>query len=461
MFAASLPMFMVALDNLVVTNALNEIRNDLSASLTELGWVSNSYILAFAACLLAAAGLGDRFGRRRVFLIGIVAFTLTSIGAGLAGSAELLILFRTLQGVSAAAIMPLSLTLLATAVPPERRGAAIGLWAGVSSLAVAVAPLLGGAITTGLSWHWIFLINVPVGIVALPLALRGLNESERLPRRLDVLGILLAGVAVLALVWAVLSAPDRGWTSAAVLGAFVGAAVLLVVFVLWEKRAADPLLPLRFYRSRAFVLANVISWAVYFAMFGAVFLIAQFLQFAQGRSALAAGLWTLPWSIMPMLVAPKAGAIAGRIGGSRLVAIGLALCAAGVASFALVVSPDAAPGLFVVPFILAGTGMGLVFAPITTVVLSAVGPADFSTASGANTTVRELGGACGIAVLASVFAVNGGFGSAAAFTDGMVPGLWISVAVAAAGALVALAIPGPRPAPAPVQTAAKQESASA
>ncbi|MER8073319.1 DHA2 family efflux MFS transporter permease subunit [Streptomyces sp. NPDC094034] len=458
-FAVSLPMFMVALDNLLVTNALTAIRGDLGASPEQLQWVTDAYILGFAGLLLAAAGFGDRFGRRRVFVSGITAFTLASLGCGLVSSPGLLILFRALQGMSAAAVLPISLTLLAMAVPPERRGAAIGLWSGISGLAVALAPLIGGAITTGLNWHWIFLVNLPVGIVAVPLVLKVISESHGTPSKLDAPGLLLAAGGVVALVWAIIEGNARGWASASTLATFAASVVLLVAFVLWERRAEAPLLPLRFYRIRAFTLSNLVSLTVYFGMFGATFLIAQYLQVVRGHSAFVAGLWTLPWAIMPMFISPIAGKLTARVGGGRLMALGMFVSGIGLVWFNLVAGVDTPDWQFIAPFALAGAGMGLVFAPTATVVMGSVQPQEIGKASGANTTVRELGGALGIAVLASVFAAKGGYGEKQSYVDGMGPAVWIAVVVVFLGAALALGIPSPKkaePKPtAPAEPAAK------
>ncbi|MEU3723796.1 MFS transporter [Streptomyces sp. NPDC031705] len=442
--AVSLPMFMVALDNLVVTNALASIRRDLGSTVENLQWVTNAYVLGFAGFLLTAAGLGDRYGRRKVFAIGITAFTLASLGCGLSDSTEALILFRTLQGITAAAVLPLSLTILTVSVPPEKRGVAIGLWSAISSLAVALAPLVGGGITTGLDWHWIFLINIPVGLIAIPLVLKVLDESRGAPAKLDIPGLVLAGAGVLSLIWAIVKGGEEGWTSSTVVAAFAAAAVLLVAFLLWERKASSPMLPLSIYKIKAFSLANVVSLAVFFGLFGPIFLIAQYLQVARGHSAFEAGLWTLPWAIMPMLVAPFAGKFAPRVGSGLLMAAGLFISGIGLAWFAAVAGVDAADWEYVGPFILAGAGMGLVFAPTAMVVMSSVPPQMAGKASGANTTVRELGGALGIAVSTSIFSTSGAYDTPQSFTDGMTPGLWVGAAVLVVGALIALAIPRPR-----------------
>jgi EmrB/QacA subfamily drug resistance transporter len=446
--ASSVPMFMVSLNNLVVTNALYEIGLDLNADVEQLQWVVNAFILAFAGLLLTGAALGDRFGNRRVFLWAIAVFSAGSVACAFAGSVDTLIAARVLQGVGAAAVLPLSLTLVAGAVPERKRSLAIGLWGGINGMAVAVGPLVGGAVTEGLDWQWIFWINVPVGLVAVPLVLWAVRESTGSDRSLDLLGMLLVCSAVTVTVWGIVEAHDAGWTSTRILGAFGLAAALLVAFVLWERRVAHPLLPLRFYRIPAFVLSNLSSLAMFFGVFGSIFFLAQFLQGPLGFSAFGAGLRTLPWTAMPMLVAPLAGAFTDRIGGGRLITAGLLLQAAGLGWIATIAATDLEYARLVPPMIVAGLGMGLVFAPLSAVVLGSVRPIEFGKASGANNTVREVGGALGIAVLVTVFqgyfddtVIRSPADAAQAFVNGMVPAIWVGVGIVVLGAVAAAFIP--------------------
>lgn len=443
--ACSLPMFMVALDNLVVSTALRTLAVDLEASTQQLQWFVNAYVLSFACLLLTGAALGDRFGRRRVFVAGIALFTLASIGCGLSDSSEQLIAMRALQGLGASAVMPLSLTLLAEEVPDKKRNLALGLWSAVSGMAVALGPVVGGAVVDGLDWQWIFWINVPVCLVAIPLILAVLRESSLDGTRLDLLGMLLATAGLLSMVWAIVNGEDRGWSSGIILSAFAGGVVLLALFVMWERRAPQPLLPLSFYRKRAFVFSNLVSATMYFGVFGSIFLLAQFFQIAPVRTPLEAGVLTLAWTLMPMFVAPVAGALTDKVGGGRLMAAGLFLQAIGLAWINLVASSDTPYSRMVGAMIVAGIGMGLVFAPTAAVVLGSVGPQYRGKASGANNTVREIGGALGTAILSSVFMHYGDDRTAQGFVDGMKPGIWIGVAVVLVGALCALAIPRPRP----------------
>jgi EmrB/QacA subfamily drug resistance transporter len=438
--STTVALFMVVLDNLVVSTAIPVIRVDLGASLEQLEWTVNAYTLTFAAFLLTGAALGDRFGRRRVFMLGIGIFTVASAGAALAPSADWLIAARALQGIGGAIVTPLTLTLLSAAVPASKRGAALGVWSGVAGLAVASGPLVGGAVVEGLSWQWIFWLNVPIGLVLLPIASR-LQESYGPDKALDLPGLGLASAGLLSLTWGIINGHGHGWTSTEIVVALAVGAVLLAAFVLWERRTPEPMLPMRFFENRAFSAANAASLFMYFGMFGSIFLLTQFFQTAQGYSPLEAGLRVLPWTAMPMIVAPISGVLSDRIGGRPLMAIGLALQAAGLAWIAAVSTATVGYGSLVGPFILSGIGMGMFFAPVANVVLSAVRPVEEGKASGANNAIREVGGVLGVAVLASIFARYGGYESPVTFNDGLVPALWVGAVVVAIGSVSALLIP--------------------
>jgi len=440
----SIALFMTTLDNLVVTTALPTMQRDLHASISGLEWTVNAYTLTFAVLLMLGAALGDRLGRKRVFLVGLGIFTLGSAAAAMSPSIEWLIGARALQGVGGAIVTPLTLTILSDAVPAERRGLALGLWGGVSGLGVALGPLVGGAVVQGLSWQWIFWLNVPIGLAAIPLGLSRLRESHGPAARLDVTGVGLITASALGLVWGLVRANSRGWTSPEIVASLIAGVVLLVVFVAWERRAREPMLPMRFFRNRAFAAANAASLLMFFGMFGSIFLLTQYLQNVQGNSPLEAGLRMLPWTGMPMIVAPIAGAVTDRIGGRPLLIAGLALQATALAWLASITAPDVAYIDLVPPFAIAGVGMALFFAPVATVVLGAVSPREAGKASGANNAIRELGGVFGVAVLASIFTHQGGYGSADLFTDGIIPALWVGAAVVGVGALAAGFLPGRR-----------------
>jgi len=421
----SIAIFMVTLDNLVVTTALPSIRADLGATIEDLEWTVNAYTLAFAVFLLTGAALGDRFGRRRMFLAGLTIFTGASAAAALAPSTDALIAARAVQGVGAAIVAPLTLTLLSEAFPAERRGAALGIWSGIAGLAVALGPLVGGAIIEGVSWQWIFWVNVPVGIVLLPLARRGLAESRGPARRLDLPGVALATLGLLGVVYATVRGNALGWDSTTVIGSYAAGVVLLAAFALWELRTPDPMLPLRFFRTRAFAATSGVSLAMTFGIFGSIFLLAQFFQTVWGYGPLEAGLRTLPWTGMPMIVAPIAGILSEKIGSRPLMATGLALQSLAIVWLAAITTPDVAYAALVPAFVLGGTGMALVFAPSANAILSAVRPQEAGQASGANNAIRELGGVLGVAVLAAVFAGAGGYESGQAFVDGLRPALLV------------------------------------
>jgi EmrB/QacA subfamily drug resistance transporter len=438
----SVALFMVTLDNLVVTTALPVIRRDLHAGISGLEWTVNAYTLTFAVLLLTGAALGDRFGRRRMFAIGLGIFTLASAAAALAPSIGALDAARAVQGLGAAIVLPLTLTILSAAVPAERRGLALGAWGGISGLAVAFGPLVGGAVVSGISWHWIFWLNVPIGVVLAPLALARLDESYGPTSRLDLPGLGLVSAGLFGIVWGLVRGNSIGWSSPEIVGALVAGAALVAAFVAWELRTAEPMLPMRFFRDRTFTLANVSSLFMFFGMFGSIFLLSQFFQTVQGYSPLASGVRILPWTAMPMIVAPIAGALSDRVGGHRLMGLGLALQAAGLAWIAAVSTPTTPYADLVLPFALSGIGMGLFFAPVANVVLSRVRFEEQGQASGANNAIRELGGVFGVAVLASVFSHYGGYGSATSFTNGMTPAVWIGAVVVALGAVAAFAIKG-------------------
>lgn len=447
----SVALFMSSLDNLVVTTALPAIRDHLHASLADLEWTVNAYTLTFAVLLLTGAALGDRFGRRRMFVIGVAIFTAASAAAALSTTAQELVLARAVQGLGGAILTPLTLTLLSAAVAPNRRGLALGAWGAVGGLAVAVGPLVGGAIVDGASWHWIFWVNVPIGLALIPIAWRRLAESRGPAGRLDLVGTLLASAGLFGLVLALVRGNSWGWGSPRVVGLLAVGGMVLAAFVAWEQRLAarggQPMLPLRLFRSRAFAATNAASLLMFFGMFGSVFLLAQFLQVSMGYSPFAAGLRTLPWTAMPAVVAPIAGILSDRIGGRRIVATGLALQAVGLAMFAALASPTVAYVDLVPALVVSGIGMGMFFAPVANLLLSSVRREEEGIASGANNAIRELGGVFGVAVLASVFGHYGSYASPTAFADGVGPAVWVGAGVVALGAVAALLIPRhPRPA---------------
>jgi EmrB/QacA subfamily drug resistance transporter len=426
-------LFMIVLDNLIVMSSLPAIQRDLGATLEQLAWIVDAYILSFAVLMLAGAALGERFGRRRVLIAGLLLFSGASAAAALSTSTAMLIAARVVQGAGAAVLMPLTLTLLTTNVPTERRANALGVWSAIAGLGVALGPIAGGLLTSGLSWHWIFWVNVPVGLVAAVVAPRVLAESrgERAP--IDLPGLALATTGLLGIVWATVRGNAMGWGSPATLGAYAAGALLLAGFLRREATAPHPLLPLGLFRSRTFSLANAVGFFLHFAMFGTFFLVIQFLAEVRGEGAIAAGLYTLPWTAMPLIVSPLAGRLGQRIHPAVVVAAGLALITAGIGAVALVLGHDTpslalAPGLFSI-----GVGIGLVLPNLIALALSAVAPADVGRASATLSTARQLGSVFGVAVPVAILQLSGDIiaGSQAAL---------LTTALAAAGAvLLALA----------------------
>ncbi|MBW8485137.1 DHA2 family efflux MFS transporter permease subunit [Actinomadura sp. PM05-2] len=448
-------LFMVTLDNLIVTNALPAIRTDLGTGLEGLEWTVNAYTLATAVLLLPAASIADRFGRRRLFLLGLALFTAASATAALAPGIGVLIAARAVQGVGGAIVAPLTLTLLATAVPAERRGVALAAWSAMSGLGVALGPVVGGAVTQYTSWEWIFWINVPVGAVLLAIAPRFLAESHGPAGRLDPAGTLLVSGGMLGVVLGLVRGNEHGWTSPQVLGALAAGGVLLAAFIAWELRAPHPMLPMGLFRSRGFSTVNLVAAAMALAMFGTTFLLIQFLQSVMQLTPLQAGVRSLPWTGMPILVAPLTAPLVARFGGRAVLGAGMLFQAAGIGWMAALLAPDVTYGALVPGFVLAGIGMGLFFPPVARLVLGFAPPERTGVASGVSNTVRQLGTVLGVAVLGAIFSANGDMTAPEPFADGLAPALWTATAVLAAAALATLAVPRrlpahPAPEPAPV-----------
>ena len=440
--------FMVVLDSVVVITALPRMQRDLHVGLAALQWTLTAYNIAFAAGIITAAALGDRFGRRRVFAIGLVLFTIASAACALAPDAPALIAARTGQGLGAAVILPLSLTILTTAFPAQRRGMIVGIYGGLAGLAVALGPIIGGAIIQGIDWHWIFWVNVPIGAAALPLALRLLPESHGAAERLDPLGVTLVTGGVVAVVWALVQASQLGWGSAEIVGGLVSGAVLLLAFTAWERRASQPMVPPRLFRSRAFAVGNATTFLFTGAIFAAGFLVTQEFQLARGYSPVSAGLRLLPFFGTPMLIAPIAGAVSDRVGRRPVMATGLFLQTCGFAWVALRGSLSTSWVELDVALLIAGAGVSMALPTVPTAVLNAVAPRELGKASGINYMMQRLGPAVAIAIASAVFAAYGHLGTPASVTAGFRPALAACAGLALLAALSALAItpPGtPRP----------------
>ncbi len=437
----SVASLMVALDATVVATALSSIRLHLGATIEQLEWTSNAYALSFAVLLMSGAAIGDRFGRRGVFAVGLAVFSAASAACALSPDVGWLIAMRTVQGVGAALVMPNALALLSEAYPPERSGWALGVFAGVTGLAVLGGPVVGGAITQGIAWQWIFWLNVPIGVVAIALSLVRVRESRGPDTRLDLLGLALVTGAGLGLVWGLVRGNSAGWASLEVLGTLIGGALLAVGFVLWERRTAVPMLPMRFFRSRAFSAGNASVFLLHTSLFGAVFFMAQFQQVALGQGPLDSGLRLLPWTGTLFVVAPKAGELVDRIGERPLIVTGLLMQAIGFGWISLIASPTMDYVSMVAPMVIAGAGVSMAYPAVQKVVVGAVGPRDIGKASGSYNTMRQLGGVFGVAILVAIFSGAGGFGSPRSFTDGFTPAMSVAAMMSFGGMFAGLLLP--------------------
>ena len=438
---ASIASLMVALDALVVTTALPTIRVHLGASIEQLEWTVNAYTLSFAVLLMTGAALGERFGRRRMFAVGLGLFSGASAACALAPNVGLLIAARAVQGVGAALVMPLGLTLLSAAYPPDRRARALGIFSGITGLAVLGGPVIGGAITQGIAWQWIFWINVPIGLLTIPVVFRRVDESYGPRTAPDVGGLALITGAAVGIVWALVRGNSAGWASVEVLTSLVVGASLAVAFVLWEWRTAEPMLPMGLFASRPFASGNAAIFFLCTSLYGAVFFMAQFLQTAQHQGPLDAGLRLLPWTGTLFIVAPLTGARISRIGERPFAVAGLLLQAAGMGWIALIAGPEVAYWRLVAPLAIAGCGVSMAMPAIQNAVMSSVAPASIGKASGTFNMLRQLGGVFGIATLVAVFSGAGSYGSAQLFSDGFTAALGVSAALSVVGALVSAGLP--------------------
>ena len=448
MALTSTAYFMVVLDSVVVITALPRMQRDLHASLSSLQWTLNAYGIAFAAGIITAAALGDRLGRRKIFLGGLGLFTGASVVCALAPNLPELIAARTVQGLGGAAVLPLSLTILTAAFPVERRGMIVGIYGGLAGLAVAFGPIVGGAVTQGIDWHWIFWINVPIGVCAVALGMRLLPESYGAPERLDLVGVGLVSAGVVALVWALTRANDVGWASAEVIATLAAGAVLLVAFAVWEGVVSEPMVPLRLFAIRDFGVGNLTTFLMSGAIFAGGLLITEEFQLARGYSPVGAGLRLLPFFATPMLVSPLAGALSDRIGRRPIIIAGLSLLTAGFVWVAWHGSLDANWIELVIALLVAGVGISMALPTVPTAVLSAVAPHEMGKAAGINYMAQRFGAVFAVAIGSTVFSTYGSFTNPVAVTAGFKPALWACVILASLGALSAMAM-SPRPTPVP------------
>jgi len=432
--------FMVALDALVVITALPRMQRDLHVGLSSLQWTVNAYGIAFAAGIISAAALGDRFGRRRIFNAGLVLFTIASAACALAPNAGELIAARTIQGLGGAVVLPLSLTILTTAFPAEKRGMIVGVYGGLAGLAVALGPVVGGLVTEGIDWHWIFWLNVPIGVAAALLGLRLLPESHGARERLDLIGVGFVTAGAVALVWALTRANDIGWTSGETVSTLAAGTVLLAAFLAWEARIDAPMVPLRMFAVREFALGNLTTFLMSGSVFAAAFFVTEEFQMARGYSPLGTGLRLLPFFATPMFIAPLAGALSDRVGRRPIMVAGLSLQAIGLTWVAVRGSLATSWVELAVALLVAGVGISMALPTVPTAVLSAVSPAEMGKASGINYMAQRFGAVFSIAVGSAVFSTYGHLGTPASVTAGFRPALWASATLAllAAGGAAAI-----------------------
>jgi EmrB/QacA subfamily drug resistance transporter len=432
--------FMVSLDSQVVATALPVIRLHLHASLASLEWTVNAYTLSFAVLLLTGAALGERLGRRRMLTAGIGLFTAASAACALAPDAGALIVARAVQGAGAALMLPLALALLSAAFPPQRRAWALGIFSSVTGIAVLAGPVVGGAVTQGLAWEWIFWLNVPIGLLIIPFILARL-PAGRTSACLDPFGLIMITGGALGIVWALIRANTVGWASPEIVLTLAAGALLAAAFVVWELRAHAPMMPLRLFRSRAFAAGNAAAFCVFAVLLALVFFMAQFLQTGLGYGPLGAGLRLLPAWAMLTLIAPFSGALIGRVGERPLIAGGLTVVAGGLTWLALIARAGLPYSQLAAPLILAGVGASVAIPATMSAVMTSVPPAAIGQASGTLNMLRQLGGVFGIAICAAVFAAHGGYASPAAFASGFGPAMGACAGLALLGAAAGLAIP--------------------
>ena len=458
--AVSFGLFMIMLDNTVVNVALPSIQRDLDTDLSELQWIVTGYALTFAALMLVGGKVADAYGRRLIFVIGIAVFTIASLLCGLADSGEMLISARVLQGAGAALMNPATLSIIAATFPPHQRGTAIGIWAGVSALALAIGPLIGGLITEHLDWSWIFFVNVPIGILGVVASYLFIDESrDETHVRLDLPGLATSAVGLFALTYGLIEANTYGWSSARIVGSFVLAGVTLAAFVVLERRQRDPMLPLELFRSGTYTGANLVVLLVALAMFGVFFFVSLYMQNILGYSAVQAGAAFLPMTILIILVAPVAGKASDRIGSRGLMTAGMIFIAVQLVMFSRL-SADASFWDLFPALLIGGVGMSLTMTPSAAAATRSVSVDKAGVGSAVLNSARQVGGTMGIAVMGAIVAAEaGGERTVDAFMRGFESALLVAAAIAVVGAVVAFTLVRPHERPGTPERAAVEPAA--
>lgn len=436
--AVSFGLFMIMLDNTVVNVALPSIQRDLGVGLSELEWIVAGYALTFASLMLIGGKLADAYGRRRLFVAGIVVFTIASLACGLSGTGGQLIAARIVQGVGAAMMNPATLSIIAATFPPRQRGTAVGIWAGVSALALAIGPMVGGLLTDNASWHWVFYVNIPFGILGIIASYLLIDESrDETHVRLDVPGLLTSALGLFALTYALIEANTYGWGSARIVGAFAVSAVSLAAFIQLERRQRDPMLDLALFRNRTYVGANLVVLLVALAMFGVFFFVSLYMQNILGYSAVQAGASFLPMTLLIIVVAPLAGRASDRVGSRWLMVSGMALVAIQLLYFSQL-SVDSSFMTLLPALVLGGIGMAMTMTPSSAAAIRAVPVDKAGVGSAVLNACRQVGGSLGIAVMGAIMAgAANGERTPEAFMRGFERSLLTAAGIAIAGAAVA------------------------
>ena len=442
--AVSFGLFMIMLDNTVVNVALPAIQSDLGADLSELQWVVAGYALTFAALMLIGGKVADAYGRRLIFVVGIGVFTSASLWCGLADSSDELIAARVLQGAGAALMNPATLSIIAATFPARERGTAIGIWAGVSALALAIGPLVGGLITEHIHWSWIFFVNVPVGILAIVASFLFIDETrDETHVRLDLPGLATSGIGLFTLTYGLIEGNTYGWGSPRIVGSFVVAVVAIVAFVLLERHQRNPMLPLELFRNRTYTGANLVVLLVALAMFGVFFFMSLYMQQILGYSAVQTGAAFLPMTILIILLAPIAGKTSDRIGSRGLMTVGMVLIAAQLVYFSRL-GLDATFWNLLPAFLVGGAGMALTMTPSAAAATRGVSVDKAGVGAAVLNASRQVGGSLGIAIIGAIMAHKaGGASTPESFIDGFQSGLLVAAVIASVGAVVAFVLVRP------------------
>ncbi len=436
----SLTSFLVGLDALVVTTALPTLHEEFGASVSGLGWTINAYALAFAASILTGSTVGDRFGRRRVFVIGLLVFTMASALCALSPDIGTLIWARALQGIGGGIALPIALALITDATPPEERGKFLGIWGAVTGLAVAAGPLVGGAVVEGVAWQYVFWLNVPVGATVAALALRNIPRGATVFRRVDSPGLALGTLAVFGIAQALIRGNDVGWGAPSVFAGLIGGPAALALFVAWERRTETPMVPTIMFRDPTFTAGCVAGFVLMAGVFGFGFLTAQYLQLVLHHDPLGVGVRLLPATAVPLLASPLAGRIADRVGERPLVVLGLGLMALGLFMVGALVSETSGYGTILGPLFVIGAGIAIAFPTVASAVMRAVPPTQTGIASGVSNTLRQIGAVFGVAVSAALFTGYGGYGTPTAFVAGMKPAFIVLGLIGVIGAVTSTAL---------------------